>query len=43
MLNDRHIHATQLCGDGDWSSFGHRMVLPFLNETNYKSNKYEKV
>lgn len=32
MLNDRHIQATQLCGDGNWSSFGRRMVLPFLKD-----------
>lgn len=26
--------ATQLCGDGNWSSFGRRMVLPYLKESN---------
>ena len=55
MQNDRHMQASQLCGDGNgaeverranslalsrcstvtegnWSSFGRRMVLPFLND-----------
>lgn len=30
MLNDRHIQATQLYGDGNWSSYGRNMVLHFV-------------
>lgn len=33
MRKQQTLQATQLCGDGNWSSFGRRMVLPFLKDT----------